>query len=379
MLPSTSVPCGKTGLLTHYAAVNREYATSTSVISSDPRFELAALFGPQHGFLGETQDNMIEWEGYTHPELGIPVYSLYSHLRDPLPRMLEDLDCLVVDLQDAGSRYYTYVYTMALSMRRCASMGISVVILDRPNPVGMTVVEGKALDPDYSSFVGMYPIPVRHALTIGELAILFSRFDGLPEPHVVRMQGWSPDGFPADAPWVHPSPNMPTIQTAQVYPGMCLLEATNLSEGRGTSRPFEIFGAPWIDGVKMAAALNGSHFLKGATLRPHSFIPTFGKHCGIACGGAQIHLSDPFSFRPLLAAFGILAYVFSLKETAWKEPPYEYEYDRMPIDILTGCSDVREAVEEKESDLLTELATGDPAAHTDLVSGSLLYEREFRK
>jgi len=377
-LAGADVPGGRAALLSHYAAVSGSFIQSAIVVAEDPRIELEVLFGPQHGFRGETQDNMIEWEDYTHPVLGIPVYSLYGETREPLPGMLDGIDVFFVDIQDVGSRYYTYVYTMALCLRKCAEAGIPAVILDRPNPLGLRIVEGRPLDPDFSSFVGMYPLPARHALTVGELARLFCRIDGLPDPQVVPMQECPPDGFPGDAPWILPSPNMPFHSTAQVYPGMCLFEGTNLSEGRGTTRPFEIFGAPWIDSDILALELNDSIFMEGARLRPHSFIPTFSKHSGELCGGAQMHVTDPAAFRPLRAALGILLHCSRYDETSWLQPPYEYEYDRMPVDILAGGTAVRRAIDEGDADTLIGLAEGDPAGHADSVSGLLLYEREFR-
>jgi uncharacterized protein YbbC (DUF1343 family) len=376
-LAETAIPGGRAGLLSHYAAITADFRQSAHAIAEDSRLTLSALFGPQHGFRGETQDNMIEWEGYTHPTLGIPVYSLYGQTREPPPETLMEIDCFLIDLQDVGSRYYTYIYTMALCLRKCAEAGIPVVVLDRPNPTGLRIVEGKPLDPSFSSFVGMYPIPVRHALTAGELARLFCRLDGLPDPQVVKMRGCPVEGFPPNAPWVLPSPNMPSVSTALVYPGMCLLEGTSLSEGRGTVRPFEIFGAPWIDGAELSASLNGGRFMEGALLRPHSFIPTFGKHSGRLCGGAQIHVMDPVIFRPFRAALGILLHCFEREETTWLDPPYEYEYDKMPIDILSGGTGVRTAVEKHDAESLLELARGDPSRQCEMVSDIILYGRGF--
>lgn len=294
------------------------------------------MLGPQHGFWGETQDNMIEWEGYTHPEYGIPVHSLYGKTREPNESMLRGADSVVIDIRDVGSRYYTYIYTMALTMRKCHELQIPVAVVDRPNPLGPRKVEGPVLDMAYSSFVGMYPIPVRHGLSTGELALFFAAHDGISAPGILEPGG--------EDLWVMPSPNMPTRDTALVYPGMCLLEATNLSEGRGTTRPFEIFGAPWIDPWDLCGSLNGTDFLQGAVLRPHFFIPTFNKHKGIRCGGAQMHVTDEQTFRPFLAGLGILEYCFRLSETKWNDPPYEYEYEKMPIDILAGGDHVRKAV-----------------------------------
>jgi uncharacterized protein YbbC (DUF1343 family) len=191
------------------------------------------------------------------------------------------------------------------------------------------------------------------------------------------MEGWDGLGLTPEYPWVYPSPNMPTPEAALAYPGMCLLEGTNISEGRGTTRPFTVFGAPWLDGYRISRHLNGSGWLKGAVLRPHAFIPTFNKHCGSLCSGCELHVIDRDDFRPLRAALGILLELFEYSPTRWKDPPYEYEYRRMPIDILAGGSELREAVEAGDADALMELAAGDPGAHTSLVSPVLLYEREF--
>ena len=333
-------------LLSHYAAVDGSFTSTLKILHQQSI--LHSVLGPQHGYWGETQDNMIEWEGYMHSEYGVPVNSLYGKTRIPTDKMLTGADCVLVDLVDIGSRYYTYIYSMALTMRKCAELSIPVAVIDRPNPLGTTIVEGPILDPGFSSFVGLYPIPVRHGLTIGELALLFAGMDGIPEP-LILTQGEEPG-------WVMPSPNMPTRDTAIVYPGMCLLEATNLSEGRGTTRPFEIFGAPWLNAWRLCDDLNGSPFLKGAVLRPHFFIPTFNKHAGVKCSGAQIHVVDQSVYRPFKAGLGILNHCFKEKETKWNDPPYEYEYRKMPIDILSGNSLSRLAVDDGDIETLIQLS-----------------------
>ncbi len=371
------LPGCRIGLLSHYAAVNAEYQSSLDVLAGMEDVELTMLFGPQHGYHGETQDNMIEWTGYTHPAYNIPVYSLYGENREPDPAILKKLDCLIVDLQDIGARYYTYIYTMAYCQRACRLADVPVIILDRPNPLGNSVIEGKPLGKGFESFVGLYPIPVRHALTTGELALLFARFDGLPAPDVIPMEAWDGNGIPAGYQWVYPSPNMPSVEAASVYPGMCLLEATNLSEGRGTTKPFTVFGSPWINSRGLCESLNGSIWMKGAVLRPHAFIPTFNKHTGEMCYGAEIHVLDRTVFRPLRAGLGILLETFKYPRTKWNDPPYEYEYVNMPIDILTGGTEVREAVNGNNAEQLLELAAGNPVLHSELTRGILLYERVF--
>lgn len=366
------------GLLSHYAAADMSYRSALDVLAAAPGLKVKMLLGPQHGYYGETQDNMIEWDGYTHPEYGIPVCSLYGTTREPDPSIFEGLDCLVVDLQDVGSRYYTYIYTMAYCMRACHKAGVPVVVLDRPNPLGIEVVEGKPLRAGFESFVGLYSIPPRHGLTIGELALLFAELDGIAPPTVAELREWDGKGLPDEYPWVYPSPNMPTPETALVYPGMCLLEATNISEGRGTTRPFSIFGAPWLDGYRLARRLEGSPWVRGASLRPHAFIPTFGKHRGVLCYGCELHVTDRIEFRPLRAGLGILMKLFEHSATRWKDPPYEYEYGKMPIDILAGGTEVREAVIAGDGEALMELSRCDIRHHWELVRKALLYRREFR-
>jgi uncharacterized protein YbbC (DUF1343 family) len=330
---------------------------------------LHSVLGPQHGYWAETQDNMIEWEGFPHPALGVPLHSLYGEVRMPSEAMLRGADAVLADLVDIGSRYYTYVYTMALTMRKCSEMGIPVYVADRPNPLGGELVEGPILDPAFSSFVGMYPLPVRHALSLGELARVFALTDGIPEP--VLLEPW-------ESPWVMPSPNMPTRDTALVYPGACLLEATNLSEGRGTTRPFEIFGAPWLDPWRTVEALEASGFMRGARLRPVFFIPTFQKHAGVKCGGAQIHVTDPGVFRPFLAGLGILEYCFRRGETRWNPPPYEYEYKKMPIDILAGGAHVREAVDSHDMRALSEISVTPLQKYRHMVGSAVRDAGRFR-
>jgi len=378
LLDGVELPGSRIALLTHHAAVDRGYRTAAEILARSDRYSLSCILGPQHGIWGETQDNMIEWSGYRHPVWGVPVHSLYGETREPAEEMLRGSDCVLIDLQDAGSRYYTYAYAMALTARLASRMGIPVVVLDRPNPVGLRIVEGRPQDDGFLSYVGLYPVPVRHALSIGELALLFAGLDGMEPPSIVKMEGPPLDGLPDGYQWVPPSPNMPTGDTALVYPGACLLEGTNLSEGRGTCRPFEIFGAPWISPEELCGRLNGGPFLPGAVLRPHRFVPAFGKHCGSLCGGAQIHVTDAARFRALRTGLGILMECFRQGGgTAWKEPPYEYEYERLPIDILAGGPGVRLAVERGDERALLDLSSPDLDAHAAATAGRLLYRRDF--
>jgi len=338
------------GLVVHPASRDRRLRRGWCVAHGSANTDVRALFGPQHGFLGETQDNMIEWSGFTDRTTGLPVHSLYGEVRKPTPEMLADVDTLVVDLQDVGARYYTFIWTLYLCLEACAEQGKRVVVLDRPNPLGGEAVEGFVLDPAFASFVGLAPVPMRHGLTIGELALFFRHWRGWDvDLDVVWMQGWrrGHDFEATGLPWVLPSPNMPTIDTAFVYPGGCLLEGTNLSEGRGTTRPFEIFGAPWIDPDTLVGLLR-SWALPGLRWRPLVFAPTFHKYAGENCGGVQVHVTDRRAFEPVLTYTAAIAAVRELwpGEFAWRQPPYEYETEKLPIDILAGCAAWREMVQE---------------------------------
>ncbi|NJD56054.1 MAG: DUF1343 domain-containing protein [Nitrospirae bacterium] len=343
----------RAGLLIHPASVNSMLLPTATRCMQSSKFTVSSLFGPQHGLWGETQDNMIEWQGFRDNKTGIPVYSLYGKTRKPRPEMLKDIDLMIIDLQDVGARFYTFIWTMALVMEACQEMGKAVVVLDRPNPICGRQVEGPVLRPEYASFVGLHRLPVRHGMTIGEIGLYLKDvyYSDLMY-FVIPMKRWKRDMWfdQTGLPWVLPSPNMPTQETAAVYPGMCLLEGTNLSEGRGTTRPFEIFGAPFIDPDAMVRILN-SHMLRGAVFRPLHFLPTFQKHAGKLCGGAQIHVTDKRQFRPFKTAAAILKTIFELYPTkfGWKKPPYEYEKKLLPIDILAGTNRFREDIEQGRS------------------------------
>jgi uncharacterized protein YbbC (DUF1343 family) len=332
----------RVGALLHPASVSSQLEHASRILErlNGSLFDLRAFFGPQHGFLGQTQDNMIEWKSYEHPRLGIPIYSLYGEHREPTPAMLREFDVLLVDLQDIGARYYTFVWTLYLCMRACAKSGTRVVVLDRPNPINGVTVEGPPIEKGYESFVGMHSIPVRHAKTIGELAAQF-RDDAFPNCRlsILPMKNWERAMWfdQTGLPWVMPSPNMPALDTATVYPGMCLLEGTNISEGRGTTRPFEIFGAPFIDAETLCRELNSAK-LPGVFFRENYFQPTFQKFAGQLCGGAQLHIVDRNIFRPFQTGIEILRCIRKLYpgSFSWKQPPYEYEYEKLPIQILLG-------------------------------------------
>jgi uncharacterized protein YbbC (DUF1343 family) len=342
----------RVGLLVHPASVNRRFKHAVSLFIKSKQFELKILFGPQHGIRGETQDNMLEWKGFRDATTKLPVFSLYSHTRKPEPAMLKYIDVLVIDLQDIGSRYYTFIWTIELCMRACLEMKKSIVLLDRPNPIGGHIIEGPVLDTAYTSFVGQRPLPVRHGMTIGEIGnYLWNEFYPSLDFHVITLQGWERRMWFNDTglPWIMPSPNMPILDTAIVYPGMCLLEGTNLSEGRGTTRPFEIFGAPFIESEILVSHLNQFR-LPSVIFRPMYFQPTFQKHAGKLCGGAQIHVLNKEKFKPFKTGVAILKTIYDLfpEHFEWKQPPYEYETEKLPIDILAGTDRLRKNIENSE-------------------------------
>lgn len=340
----------RVGLLVHPASVNKRLVHAIDIFKKSKRFKLKALFGPQHGIRGETQDNMIEWEGFRDKKTGLLVYSLYGKVRKPTVEMLREIDVMVIDMQDVGSRYYTFIWTMELCMKASLENNKSVVILDRPNPIGGYITEGPVLDMNYASFVGQRPLPIRHGMTIGEIGnYLRNEFYPSLDLYIIPMKGWRRRMWFNDTklPWVFPSPNMPTLETATVYSGMCLLEGTILSEGRGTTRPFEIFGAPFIDPEALVKRLNDFK-LPGVLFRPLYFQPTFQKYAGKLCGGAQIHITDRERFKPFKTGVAIIKAVHDLypKEFQWKQPPYEYETIKMPIDILAGTDRLRSDIEK---------------------------------
>ena len=330
------------GALLHPASVMSNLKHSLEKLSemNGTYFRLKALFGPQHGILGQTQDNMIEWEGFTDPKLGIPVYSLYGEHRKPTAEMLQGLDALIIDLQDIGARYYTFIWSMYLCMQAAQENDVVIVVCDRPNPIKCEETEGPVLELDHTSFVGLHSIPVRHSKTIGELAVQFKE-ECFPNVQlfVLEMEGYDKEMWydQTGLPWVFPSPNMPTMDTAVVYPGMCLFEATNVSEGRGTTKPFELFGSPFIDAEKLCDHMNNLN-LKGVYFREAYFQPTFHKWSGEICGGAQIHVHDREVFRSFEMAIAILKYLFHTypDDFKWRTEPYEYEYEKLAIDILLG-------------------------------------------
>ncbi|MFQ3573899.1 MAG: DUF1343 domain-containing protein [Thermodesulfovibrionales bacterium] len=344
---------GRVGLLLHPASVNHQLFHTFELMYSMKDIKITALFGPQHGIRGETQDNMIEWEGFTDQHTGIPIFSLYGKHRQPTKEMLDLIDIMIVDLQDVGARYYTFIWTLALVMEACMEMSKAVVVLDRPNPINGIDLEGILLQEGFESFVGLKPLPIRHGMSIGEIALYLkdNYYKGL-DLSVIKMTDWRREMWfdQTGLPWVMPSPNMPTLDTATVYPGQCLLEGTLLSEGRGTTRPFEVFGAPFIDPDRLVKRLR-DYGIEGVFFRPMYFIPTFQKHVGLLCGGAQIHVTERDIFKPFKTTVAILKAVHDLypRERLWRDPPYEYEFERLPIDIIAGSDRLRFFIEEDVS------------------------------
>ena len=337
------------GLIANPVSMTRDFVPATVALRKCRGLKLRALFGPEHGIWGNAQD-LVEIEDVRDPVTGLRVHSLYGKTRVPTREMLEPIDALVYDLQDVGSRYYTFIYTMLHAMEACAAHGKVMVVLDRPNPLGGVAVEGNLLDPHYRSFVGLHPLPVRHGMTAGELALLFKEECGLKvDLRVIRMGGWKRAMSFEDTglTWVLPSPNMPTVDTAFVYPGGCLIEGTNLSEGRGTTRPFELVGAPWIDPWRLARDMDAEK-LPGVRFRPTFFTPTFQKHAGRLCGGIQVHVTDRGSFTSYLAYLLLIHHARQQDPSrfGWRDPPYEYEYVKRPIDILCGTDRIRLALDE---------------------------------
>ena len=346
------------GLLCNQASTDRRLRHARDLLRERFGAQLTCLFSPQHGFFAEKQDNMIESDHMTDPASGLPLFSLYGEVRKPTAEMLAHCDLLLVDLVDVGTRVYTFLYTLAYCLEAAGEQGKEVVILDRPNPVGGLALEGNLLRDDCRSFVGLYPIPMRHGMTLGELALMIKGEFGVAcELEVVPAAGWRREQlFPATGlPWVFPSPNMPTFATALVYPGQVIWEATNLSEGRGTTLPFELFGAPYCRPAEILQALAGQD-LPGCLLRPLVFEPVAGKWGGRACGGFQLHVTDPVAFKPYRTTLALLQAIarFYPDDFALKPPPYEYEFEKPPINLVLG-----------DAQLWPRLAAGEPVAELE--------------
>jgi len=337
------------GILCHASSITKNFEHISDLFFRRKDCKLVALFGPQHGIHGQTQDNMIEWQSTKHPVSDIPLYSLYGMHRKPTPEMLNGVDVFLIDLQDVGARLYTYIWTVKLCMEACMEAGIPVWLLDRPNPIGRLPFDGPVLKEKYFTFVGGASIPLCHRMTIGEMALwIKEKYYECCDLNVIMMKNWKRSSLFSNTglPWVLPSPNIPTLQTALVYPGTVLIEALNLSEGRGTTIPFELFGAPFINAEKLKKNLDERH-IAGCAFRPHDFIPTFHKFCGELCHGMQIHITDIDHFKPVATAIEIFDSIIETTEKdafKFRLPPYEYEYNLMPFDILSGDSGMRESL-----------------------------------
>lgn len=339
----------RVGLICNQSSVDHELRHAADVLESNRDIRLTAFFGPQHGIRGDVQDNMIESPHTVDKATGHPVYSLYSETREPREEMLKDIDTFVFDMQDVGCRIYTFIYTLANCMRAAKKYGKRVVVCDRPNPINGAQVEGNVLEPAFSSFVGQYPIPTRHGMTVAELAKMFNEQFGIGcDLELILMDGWEREQWldEGDAPWVIPSPNMPTLAAATVFPGTVHVEGTQLSEGRGTTLPFELVGAPYIDAAEYSRQLERLG-LPGVRFRAAGFQPTFQKHAGVTCGGVQIHVLDRRELKSVITGVATIKIAYDMypEQFKWKNPPYEYEYDKNPFDVIAGTPTLRKQIE----------------------------------
>lgn len=349
LLDSRRLANARVGIVCNPASLDARFRHIVDRLATAEDVKLGAIFGPQHGFRSDVQDNMIETPHAQDPQRRVPIYSLYSETREPTAEMLKGLDVLVLDLQDIGARIYTYIYTVANCLRACKRHGVPALVCDRPNPIGGDDVEGALLRPGFESFVGQFPIPMRHGLTIGEMARLINEEFGIGASlEVVKMEGWARHMYWNDTalPWVMTSPNIPTPDSCTVYPGTVLFEGVMLSEGRGTTRPFELVGAPWINAETFAKSMNALG-LPGVHFRPAVFEPAFQKHAKQSCGGCQVHVLDRQAFRPVLSGVALLDRFRRADPAkfAWRQPPYEYEHNKLPFDILSGSDELRRQIE----------------------------------
>ena len=341
----------RVGLVCNPTSVTPDLKHAIDLFHAADGIDLKAIFGPEHGARGDAQ-YMVDVGEEHDARTGLPVFSLYGKTKEslaPTKKMLDGLDTLVVDIQDIGSRYYTYVYTMSYCMESAAKYGKEVIVLDRPNPLGGVAVEGNVLNQPLRSFVGRYPMPVRHGMTAGELAGLFNDEFGIGcKLTVVPMRGWNREMWfdQTELPWVIPSPNMPTLETAAVYPGMCLLEGTNVSEGRGTTMPFLFVGAPWVDAYELAEALTAER-LPGVRFRPHYFTPTWDKAKGQRCAGVELHIGDRDALKSYVTGIAVVKTLRRLypEQFDWRREAYEFESDHLAIDLLLGRHELRKMVE----------------------------------
>jgi uncharacterized protein YbbC (DUF1343 family) len=351
------------GLLSHAPSVGPDLTSARKLVAQRFPGQLQVLFSPQHGLQGEKQDNMIPSADFVDPVLKLPVVSLYGPRLAPPPEVLTAVDVILVDLVDVGTRVYTFAATLAKLMEAAAPLDKKVVVLDRPNPISGSAVEGNLLRPEWASLVGPYPLPMRHGFSLGELARYYNVTQDIGcDLTVIPAAGWRRgDYFDATGlPWVLPSPNLPSLEAAIVYPGQVLLEGTNLSEGRGTTRPFELFGAPFLEPGRILERLKGIE-LPGVTLRTACFEPTFHKWAGDLCRGFQLHVTDRQTFKPYYTTLCLLAAIRQLypEQFAWRQPPYEYETVRLPFDLLTGDDAIRWGLENGRSAAELEAAWQD--------------------
>jgi uncharacterized protein YbbC (DUF1343 family) len=340
------------GVLCNQASVNKNLHHASQLVL-DPKLKLkvTCFIGPQHGIRGEKQDNMVESDDFIDPISNLPVFSLYGKTRQPTDDILNRIDAFLVDLQDIGTRIYTFMYTLAYCMQAAKKKGKKVIVLDRPNPINGFQVEGNVLEPEFSSFVGLYPMATRHGMTMGELALMFNEeFEIGCDLDIIKLKNWNRKSFATEwkRQWAAPSPNIPVIESALTFPGTVHFEGTNISEGRGTTKPFEFMGAPFIKSDRLADHMNKQK-LPGVYFRPIYFQPTYQKCKDTVCGGVQIHVTDLKKFNAFESGIKLLYAIAELHpdDFQWKRPPYEYEHERMPIDLIAGTSVLREAVEKK--------------------------------
>ncbi len=367
----------RVGLITNQSGVDHRLHTTVDLLAAEKRIHLHALFGPEHGIRGDAQAG-IQVDGSVDQCTGLPVYSLYGQTHRPTTEMLQGLDALIFDIQDSGARYYTNLATLAYAQEAAAEAGLTFVVFDRPNPIAGIQIEGNILDSNVASLVGIHPLPIRHGLTIGELARLFAAERNCPPPIVVPMRNWQRALWfdETDLPWVYPSPNLPTLDAVTLYPGTCLLEGTNISEGRGTTRPFELIGAPWLDPFALRAELEQLS-LPGVAFRPAYFTPTFSKHAQILCRGVQIHITDRESLRPVELGLHLLATLHTLHPDTFTW--ISSSNNRYFIDRLFGNDQLRHAL-DTGADVATCKTGWDEglAAFKERRQPYLLYEEKER-
>ncbi len=368
---------GRCALVCNTASVDSDLRPAPEILHGLESIQLDRLFSPQHGFSGEKQDNMIESDHSVHEPTGLPIWSLYGEVREPTAEMMADLDAVLFDVPDVGTRVYTFLITLLHVMQAAARANVAVVVLDRPNPIGPRI-DGPILESQFRSFVGLAPVPLQHGLTAGEYARFGRAALGIDvDLHVIEVEGWRRTEFfdETGLPWVLPSPNMPTLETALVYPGGVMLEGTNLSEGRGTTRPFELFGAPWIDCREVVQEIDDES-LRGCALRPVAFEPTFHKFTGQVVHGFQIHILNRNIFRPIRTYAAIFSAIRQVhgKDFAWREPPYEYEHEKLPIDLIAGTARMREVIDHgMPMDLVSQEWNRATSDFWEDVQPSLLY------